>query len=77
MSFALLHAASRLARIRGAPTEPIPSSDPLERNQWLAGPRRLASRPPILRAAIEKILKRKYGGAVNLDTIVDLLGPDS
>ena len=36
-----------------------------------------ASRPPNLRAAIEKILKRKYAGAVNLDTVVDLLSPDS
>ena len=34
-----------------------------------------ASRPPILRAAIEKILKREYAGAVNLDTVVDLLSP--
>jgi hypothetical protein len=35
------------------------------------------SRPPILLTAIEKILKRKYAGAVNLDTVVDLLSPDS
>ena len=35
-----------------------------------------ASRPPNLRAAIEKILKRKYAGAVNLDAVVDLLSPD-
>ena len=33
--------------------------------------------PPILRAAIEKILKRRYAGSVNLDAVVDLLGPDS
>ena len=32
-----------------------------------------ASRPPIPRAAIEKIQKRKCAGAVNLDTVVDLL----
>jgi hypothetical protein len=30
-----------------------------------------ASRPPILRAAIKKILKRKCARAVNLDTVVD------
>jgi hypothetical protein len=36
-----------------------------------------ASRLPNLRAAIAKILKRKYAGAVNLDTVVDLLSPDS
>ena len=36
-----------------------------------------ASRLPNLRAAIAKILKRKYAGAVNLDTVVDLLSSDS
>ena len=35
-----------------------------------------ASRLPNLRAAIAKILKLKYAGAVHLDAVVDLLSPD-
>ena len=36
-----------------------------------------ASRLTNLRAAIAKILMRKYAGSVNLDTVVDLLSPDT
>ena len=35
-----------------------------------------ASRPPNLRAAIAKILKLKYAGAVHLDAVIDLLSLD-
>ena len=35
-----------------------------------------ASRPPIFRAAIEKIPKLKYAGAVHLDAVIDLLSLD-
>jgi hypothetical protein len=51
--------------------------DGTEAVEDIVNPVTSASRLPNLRAAIAKILKRKYAGAVNLDTVVDLLSPDS